>query len=180
MDLRCLKLAQKPKGYYIAPVPGVGIRTLWVHSNGYAKQTHPSEYDALEWLVQRGCPLKPDASDAEKAEAKLIRDAWLESNGDGEVHTGEEVVQEQGKDISGQEPPPADEEYESVVLLPEPEVLPQEHQQPSDAPGEISLTSLTVPLEQCEHAQELETPCVSASSSPQTEPSQASSLRLPG
>jgi hypothetical protein len=138
----------------------------------------------MEWLIQRGCPLKLDATDDEKAEAKKIRDAWLQFNGGGAL--AEEAAQDTHKPDQGEgESPPvpqdcAEEEYEYVGTLPDSEAPRQELPSPSDAPEEISLTSLKAPLEQSEPVQGLETQCVSASSSPQTASCEDSSLRLPG
>jgi hypothetical protein len=180
MDVRCMKLAQKPKGFYISAVQGGGLRTLWVHSNGYSKKTHPSEYDAMEWLVQRGCPLKSDATEMEKLEAKIIRDAWLSAYG------GEEAVE--GKDTpalaEGEQLPQsedsAEEEYEPVGTQPAPEAPPLVPESPSDAPVEISPTSQTAPLELSEPVLELEKLSVNASSSQPLVQFEDSSLRLPG
>ena len=168
-----MSLARQPKGFYIREEEeDGGFRTLWIHDNGYSKKFHRDEYEAVKWLVERGCPMKEGVPDDVKADAKAIRDAWL-------IYAGHvQAVAPSDKDTS----PPAELQesgalltqsdfsgYVAVVAEPEIPVVPETPQQPSCAPQGTSQTSEKVPEEQHTPALEFEIQCGVASSSPHLE-----------
>jgi len=85
-----------PKGFYVKMLPDNYIGTLWVHSQGYSKKVHTSELAAIEWLVQRGCEVVPEASDLCKEKCRLIRESWLQAT---HAVGCEELVPQEEKDI---------------------------------------------------------------------------------
>ena len=161
-------------GYYVRRLPSGEFRCLWVMNNwgsgkvnGYVKATLPCEYTALEWLVQRGCPLRGDLPEDVLAEAEAIRERYKEvAESDkraAEIIYAESVncapTRAEDKDTCSQfalvQEGALDEEYEAyepVGSLPADAVPADLLSSPADAPEAISRTPPTEPLVPCEPA----------------------------
>jgi hypothetical protein len=160
MDARCLTIAQMEKGFYVKKLEDNTIKTLWVHEKGYSKKAHPSDLAAVEWLIERGCPLKEDVSAEVKAEAEMIRKGWLSLYG-APAPLSAEPAPEHGEAEVVVEAQPDDEHsdgehYEPVVAPPVQQALDEAPQEPSGAPEVINLTHETTPEALTDTVRELE------------------------